>query len=193
MKNDLIINQLEHILEQDESTTYDYSCAMVNIKGQIKNKIKEWINNNIDKNIVYWGPENDLGIELDTHITVMYGYDSISHAEIFKSFNKYPKKDIKIKLGEIKVFSHEEYDVLHIRVISKDLMLLNSISLNSGLKIINLYDKYIPHITLAYIKKNSNIIKYLDTNEFINNTEELFLNNINITTKDGKKQNFYLN
>jgi hypothetical protein len=188
--NSKILDDLDKIIQMDESVTYDYSCSMFVVDGKIRRKIQDFISVNIDDDDVYWGDENyddDAGIQLDSHVTICYGYNTDDHLEIFKSFEGYQKDSVSIVLGQTKHFSSDTNNILYIEVKSKDLQELNSLSLKSGLKITTIYPTYKPHITLAYIKKNVDVSNYY-TDYFEN--EKFEGRKIMITTSDGKKK-FY--
>ena len=130
------MQKLDNILETGNSLVDpDFSCAMLEIDRKIRNKILKWVDDNIDRKDVYWGPKEDLGITLESHVTIMYGYTTNDILEIQNSFKGYHKDDVKFTLGKMKIFSHSNYDVLYIDVKSGDLRNLNKLTSNSGLKI----------------------------------------------------------
>lgn len=91
--------------------------------------------------------------ELQPHVTVCYGIQSNSCpykirkiVEVFNSFN--------IKCGAIGIFENQCFDVVYISIQLNEI--LNRLNKNlSALPSIFEYDIYIPHITLAYVKKGA--------------------------------------
>lgn len=114
-------------------------------------------NNLISNNILKWGRDNirpeDLaadGYEDDVHTTILYGlytddwYDVISLLKNIRPFD--------ITLGQISKFdSNPDFDVIKLEVISPVLNLLNKRA--SKLPNKNSFPTYIPHLTIAYVKK----------------------------------------
>lgn len=194
---DSLLSKLDKILENTEFTQkYDYSCSMVDLCPKVKLKIRDWINKNIDRDFVFWGDDSigELGIELNPHITIVYGYHTNSLINIAESFSEYTKDHVDIIFGKINIFHHENYDVLYIEVKSKDVIKLRNLSIASGLDITESYSSYTPHCTLAYLKNDT---KNQYSKQFIGST---FFENlqsrsdqIRVTTADGKKTKFSLN
>lgn len=123
---------------------HSYSCVMANFPNP--NSFINWSKKTIKK-------ENlcEEGIELEPHITCLYGLHTNDPVEISLVIKKV--KQFSIKLGRISKFSNEKFDVLKIEVNGKELHNLNK--LLCKLDYTSDFDKYIPHCTLAYVKKGS--------------------------------------
>ena len=104
----------------------------------------------IPDDIVYTG-EDDMGKEEWPHITILYGLEDDQQSEVKEILDGLDGK-IKVKLGKISKFRHEDFDVLKIDVISKDLAKINEVL--KTLSNENEYPTYIPHVTLAYVNKD---------------------------------------
>lgn len=134
----------------------EYGCAMLEVSKKIKDKILKWMEvTHVNPEHIFFDENYGFGVEMNPHITVMYGYHTDDLQLIFDSFSGYNKDHVDFQLGKIKKFSAKLYDVLHIEVKSADLVKLNTITRKSGLNITSLYPQYVPHITLVYFKSNA--------------------------------------
>ena len=152
-----LLSQLEKIADTTQEIKYDYGCSMLQIDEQTKRIIREYIHKNIDAKDVYYEEDDpSYGIETNSHITVVYGYTTEDIDAIANSFKPYTKDSVEFTLGKIGFFSHKQYYVLYIEVISNgDIMTLHDTSATSGLEIFDTYPNYHPHVTLAYMKTNT--------------------------------------
>ena len=100
----------------------------------------------------------DDGIDRDPHITVAYGLDNIGEADRIKVIQM--PKGAKIKVKGISTFDNPDKTVLKFDIDSDDLKEIhNSIEKEIGLPGKTFKD-YKPHMTIAYLKKGSDINKY---------------------------------
>ena len=96
------------------------------------------------------------------------------------------------KLGKIKLFtSNSKYDVLQIEIVNSEIIDLHE-NLSKSIKNTKKFPSYIPHVTIAYLKKGCGekylYDKYFDEQEFM--VEELVLShkfNTKNVFKLGKK------
>lgn len=187
--------QLEEISESQQMRTYSYSCAMLQIDSKTRQAIRSYITENIDINDVYYGEEDcdDYGIELNSHITIVYGYMSDDIAEIADSFRAYSNPSVHFQLGNINYFAHKQYYVLYIEVLNNEEVInLRKCSVNSGLRIVDSYPVYTPHVTLAYILPDAmKNYRHLIGDNFFNGIN-CTGTQIKITTSDGKVGKFTL-
>ncbi len=122
-----------------------FSCVMASIDDK---SIVQWTRNHIDKKDLY---EPEGGIEKESHVTILYGLHTNNPDDIKPISQNI--KPFEIKLGKISKFEAPEYDVLKIEVISSNLHRFNKKL--KELEYTSKYKEYIPHCTLAYIKKGS--------------------------------------
>lgn len=105
-------------------------------------------------------PQEDLyveeeghGRELEVHVTIKYGLTTDNASEVKTATEDYDGKYINGKLGEVSLFEGKDtdFDVVKIDVESEDLHELNK--LFSYLDNEDSHPEYIPHCTIAYVKK----------------------------------------
>jgi hypothetical protein len=138
-----------------ESTdgNYEFSCLMLDIPSPFSDFVSKWGETYIDEGDLYIDHDNFIeGLEDTPHVTVKYGIHSPDKecvSEYIKSIN-----DITIRLGNISKFESDDFDVLHIEVDSDDLVNLNK-EITENIECTDTFPEYIPHCTLAYVKKGS--------------------------------------
>lgn len=122
---------------------YDYSCVMAMISNPTK--IINWSKNYIDEKVL-----TEDGLDKEPHITLLYGLHTNDFKNVLPMLNKI--KPFIVEFGKISKFESENLDVLKINVKSPILQ-----KINRELKKLPYtnYLKYIPHCTLAYVKRNS--------------------------------------
>jgi hypothetical protein len=140
------------------------SYVTLEFSDEDKRRITEWCIENIPKDSLYINPDKDSycnGIVTDTlHMTLVYGLDdSKIGSEDILVIEKLLKFNT-IELGDVKEFYQEgqAYKTLYLEVMDPQLYIQDL--RNSILKFPH-FDEYqtqrfIPHITLAFIKKESN-------------------------------------
>lgn len=105
--------------------------------------------------------DGDFGKETEPHVTALYGLLNHNYRpvkELVKKFGSIP-----ITFNKLSLFENEKFDVLKIEVKGKRLNELNK--LLCSLPYYNSYDKYNPHMTIAYLKKGKGK-KYLTPSAF---------------------------
>lgn len=124
---------------------HEYSSTQVDLPAAIAAKVKA-----AGKKI----PAAELdeeGREAQPHITVLYGLHAADPAEAAALLKE--TGPIEAKLGKISMFAGKDggADVLKIDVESPDLAKMNA-KLRGSVDYTNSYPKYVPHVTLAYVK-----------------------------------------
>lgn len=122
----------------------------------LKMQIKNWndVLSFIDSNDIFDDEEHSYGLEKEPHITVLYGVsNTVSHNEVKEFIESNVTTPITGKLTSISMFENE-YDVLKFTVDSEDLHKLNKLMTDS-FPYENDYPDYIPHMTIAYLKKGT--------------------------------------
>ena len=168
---------------EQKSDNIEYACVMADIPKEISQEIVEWGVRQINDSDLY--TENNLGRELDSHITIKYGIISDDVKQVEKLFKGI--KQFKATLGDVKHFSPEgrEFDVLTVSVESKDLSDMNGkitkeLKCATGLP----SDEYHPHITIAYIKKGKCKDLY-GNKEFVG--KEITIDSVEFSPVEGDK------
>jgi len=114
------------------------------------------------------------GFHQSSHVTLLYGLtDEISSKEIFQILSKYKFNDIVLQ--DISFFNLEDKDILKFKVSSSDVLLCNK-ELRSKFNYYSDFEKFEPHVTIAYLKKNTakNYCKLKFDKEIINATNYLY-------------------
>jgi 2'-5' RNA ligase len=124
--------------------TYEYGCVMLYF--DIPNWEKD-ILSLIKKDDIY--DVDSYGIENETHITLLYGFEqSVTADDIKKILKDIPKIEIELKF--IDIFENNEYDVVKFDI---NCFYLNELNGKlQALPSIKTFDVYHPHMTIAYLK-----------------------------------------
>lgn len=140
----------EQFLIEKHEVNYDFSSTQINLPDAIAKKIMDWGKTAIPDAEVHSDPDGGKGREDDIHVTVLYGIHDKEPNKVHKLLKTYKKFDIE--LGEVSVFSNDAFDVVKLSVKSPEIHRLNAM-LNKECENSNSYPTYIPHVTVAYVKK----------------------------------------
>jgi 2'-5' RNA ligase len=155
-------------------------CIMVDLPS--KDKILDFVNN-IPIEHVYEEPGEHYGKETNPHVTIMYGLSPIEENRVKELLSKVPKK-VSATLGKISKFENADtpYDVLKIEVHSPHLAKIHEM-IKGNFENNYKYPQYNPHVTLAYVKKNT-------CNEYVGNKmfEGMKFNFENFTYSNGIRE-----
>lgn len=114
-----------------------------------------------------------FGRETNVHITILANIEETNQEKIKNSIASEPK--IKCCLGKINLFvNNSKYDVIQIEVLGNQINQLNK-NLSQSIKSVSKFPLYIPHITIAYVKKGCG-------DQFLHNTyfkgQEFFIEDL---------------
>jgi 2'-5' RNA ligase len=114
--------------------------------------ILEWSDHHVPDSMLYTNPDDPtFGREEEPHITVLYGLHSSDHRPVEKVLHN--ERTGEVVLGRMSLFtSNDKFDVLKIEVESEMLHKLHK-TLSNNLPATDAYPSYIPHVTIAYVKK----------------------------------------
>lgn len=138
------IQDSKPILEKTENQSYSYGCIMGYFDSPFDNpEIKE--------EDLYNNEENEYGLEIETHVTLNYGFhdEEIDENEVTKLL-----KQVKcpfVKAEEISLFENEKFDVVKWDVGSDELSVLNKMVCKMW-PYTNKFPDYHAHVTIAYCK-----------------------------------------
>lgn len=119
------------------------------------------IQNTINKEDIF--EDDQHGLEYNPHLTLLYGlHKEVTTEDIKKVLENFNFKNLEIKINGIGSFENDNFDVLKFDVENTSLLQEMHDSL-SKLPNSNEYPDYLPHITIAYLKKGTSK-KYLDKN-----------------------------
>jgi len=135
-------------------TQYQYSSVQVSLPQPAADKIFEWGEEHIEDDKIFCDPYDPIyGREDEIHITVLYGLHT-EQAELVRELLR-NEPAFRIRLGAVSIFTNNpKFDVVKIEVISDVLHHLNE-KLSYNLASTILYNKYQPHVTIAYVEKKS--------------------------------------
>jgi hypothetical protein len=132
-----------------ESSDYEYGCLMVEIP------IDNWteIIKSIDTKDLYTEINDDsYGIQKHPHLTLLYPIlNNVKYPEIENILKGLVSDKITIKISKIDIFENEKFDVVKFNVEIDDYLLKIHDYLKSNISNIDKYDRYKPHITIAYV------------------------------------------
>lgn len=125
----------------------EYACLML---GADMPDWKEKISI-IDKEDIY-EKDDDYGYEKEPHVTIVYGFheDEVDKDKIYEEIKKL--KSVNVSIDTISFFECDDYDVVKFEVpVTSELKTYRK----TFMKFPNTqtYDKYEPHMTIAYVKK----------------------------------------
>lgn len=136
-------------LLEDEGP-HRYSCLMVYLPEDLANHVIAWGKLQIRNEDIYVDENGGMGREEEQHVTVLYGLvDEKPSDMLLQVFEHTAPFDVK--LGAVKIFRNDGYDVVVLEVISPFLHALNR-NVRSVAAYENDYDNYTPHCTVAYVK-----------------------------------------
>jgi len=124
-----------------------FSSTQVNIPKSETKPFVEMANSIPEKEL--YTEKDDFGRELEPHITALYGLHTENADEVKKVIEGFG--DVEVTLGKTSLFKQDDYDVLKADVNSPDLHKLNKY-IKDNFDYTNDYDKYQPHVTIAYLK-----------------------------------------
>jgi len=132
-----------------ESKKLEYGCVMLYAD------IPSWDKHLsiIDKDDIYDDELHDYGTEKEPHCTVLWGiHQNESDPEDVKQFIK-TFKSLEVTIDRISVFECDDYDVVKYEVpISNELQMYHDL-VEKRFSNTQTFDKYIPHMTICYVKK----------------------------------------
>ncbi len=172
---------LEYLLLEKEGQSYSKDCAMLVTNSSEFKKYQDLI---ADEDLYTEGEK--YGKENEQHITILYGllpgqYSSEQIKEILS-----PWVEVGYWITGVSLFENDKFDVVKFSIESLDLD-----SLNEGFKKLpyeNDFPNYVPHMTLAYVKKGLGS-KY--KKEFEEPTTELGFE-VKLSHADGEPEYFDL-
>lgn len=131
----------------ENAAVRDYSCLMLDLSF-LKDEF-ESLQEGICPCDLH--DEDGHGLETEIHVTCAYGFSETKAYDVFSILSLKP---ISFRIGKLSLFTNERYDVLKFDIHSKDLMVLNE-EINKKFIIHTDYPKYIPHMTVAYLRPKS--------------------------------------
>lgn len=138
---------------------------MLTYPAELSSQIVTWGNTHIPDHFLYLSSKNDTehGREYNIHTTIAYGFSSDIPLRKIKEVCGLPKIDVTF--GGVSAFTHDpKFDVFKVDILSENLLKVRTL-LDEKIGLPgNVHTTYIPHLTLAYVKKGKG--DYLYEREF---------------------------
>lgn len=138
----LSFDEFKAVLEKSKNQSYSSGCLMGYFNTGFNDpKIKE--------DDLYNNEENEYGLEVEPHVTVLYGLhdDEINEDDIIKLFTLIDGPTVTT--NKITLFENEKFDVVKWDIDSDDLTLLNKM-VTSMFPYTSSFPDYHAHCTIAY-------------------------------------------
>lgn len=138
----LTFEEFKAVLEKSKNQSYSSGCLMGYFNKGFKDpKIKE--------DDLYNNEENEYGLEIEPHVTVLYGLhdDEIDENEIIKLFTLIDGP--VVTTNKITLFKNEKFDVVKWDIDSEELVILNKM-VEKMFPFTSSFPDYHAHCTIAY-------------------------------------------
>lgn len=137
------------IVEKTSTQTYNYGCIMGYFNQNPIDKLSSKLE--INEEDLYNNENNEYGIEIEPHCTILYGIhdDEVTEEEIIDTLKLFKLFDVAF--DKISAFENENYDVLKFDLNADSLHLLNKI-ICLLFPYTTSFPDYHPHCTIAYLK-----------------------------------------
>lgn len=137
-----------------EKTAHKFSSTQVDLPETVAREVRAVGERLIPDSELYTDPADDsYGREERPHVTVKYGLHTEDAEEVRHALAGEPP--VAVTLGKLSVFPGKgdtPYDVVKADVDSPDLHRLNK-KIGDSLKVTDTHPEYVPHVTLAYVKR----------------------------------------
>ena len=179
------VSQQELLLEK-KGDKHSFSCVMALFNAKDAKYVLDWSNTYVKDKNLFTAEDGGMGREDEIHVTVLYGLHTNNVKDISKITDKV--KPFDITLGKVSKFESNDYDVLKIDVKSDYLHTLNAEF--KKMDYTSKFDKYVPHCTIAYVKKGS-CDHLLNKNHF--EDKKISINSLTFSSAYGRKTKITLN
>ena len=121
----------------------------------------------IDPDDVYVKPyDNSFGLEENPHITILYGiHEDEVDPDVIMSIIEENMEDVNVMISKISIFEMEEYDVVKYDIPLTKQILKYRKMFEDNFENTQDFSEYHPHMTIAYVKKNTGKKYESDLNE----------------------------
>lgn len=170
---------LRKMNEKKEDQKYKYGCIMGYFDIDPKDLYKDYFT--IDENDIYNNDENEYGLEIEPHVTLLYGlHDDVNEDDVIEFLTLL--KTIDVTFESISLFENEKFDVLKWDLGMEKLEMINTI-LKNTFEHTSSFPDYHPHATIAYLKPGTG-------KKYITEVSDIIIKSINYyvySMANGKK------
>lgn len=131
---------------------YDHATTQVDLPKELGDKIIAWGKRNVPDADLKEDEDGTAGREDEMHVTLLYGLKGDKVTDRLRSLVG-AVKPFEVRLGLVTVFKDsDKQDVIKIDAESPELQDLHY-AIEKAVPNVNSYPTYVPHITIAYVKK----------------------------------------
>jgi 2'-5' RNA ligase len=157
-----------------------FSSTQIKIPTILASSINYWVSKQIPGKYICFDPKTPS--KKDLHITVLHGIRTECKNKVAFAFRS--EKQFELTIDEMDLFTDNlNFDVLVLKVVGDDLYKLYY-RLANRLKFIDIYSEFKPHITIAYLQKNTGT-EFLKNKSFAKN--KIKVEEILFSSKNGEK------
>jgi len=172
------------INEKKKNQQYNSGCLMGFFDIDPKDLYNEYFN--INQEDIYNNEENEYGLEIEPHVTLLYGLedDKIVEEDVIQLMNLIKMPTVTFE--KISLFENENFDVLKWDLNREQLSIINMIIKNIFPNTES-FPEYHPHATIAYLKPGTGKKYITEPNEIV----KRHINHWVYSKADGKKIAIY--
>ena len=140
---------IKDYIKESAAEDNDFGCVMLYADSPDWDKFTQRV---IDKDDLYFAPDDDYGLEKQPHITVLFGLHDkkINKEQLFDILRNTPS--FRIGVQDMDIFENEKFDVVKLNV-PRNEFLLNMHNKFREFPHTMTHPDYNPHMTVAYVKK----------------------------------------
>lgn len=166
------------VLAYRKQVAHDFSCLQCNLPEPLAGEIFDWGVKNIPDE--YLAADGRQALD-DIHVTVKYGIHMTDPFMVRDYLMA--QKPVTLRLGKVSLFEAEDHDVVKLDATSPQLHHLNKL-VNKNFEVTDTYPVYIPHVTIAYVKKGRGKL-YGGREDFVG--RKVVLDRTTFSGKDNRK------
>lgn len=146
--------QFRRYIAEMRKSSYEFSSTQANLPKQLASRIIKWGRTHIPNSDIFRDPSDpSFGRESEMHVTILYGLHDSQPTEIAEFLES--QEPFEVRLGDVTLFeNHDKFDVVKLDASGTGLFKLNRL-LRSNFHYTNRFPEYKPHVTIAYVRKDT--------------------------------------